>query len=72
MSLRGLIWTAPQGYILQLLGFGWEYSLSGSLMGLFYFMGALTPAIDNSSFSKTYLKIILRTLKCTGDGGSGL
>lgn len=50
MSLRGLIWTAPQGYILQQLGFGWEYSLSGSLMGLFYFMGALTPPIHNISF----------------------
>ena len=52
MSLRGLIWTAPQGYILQQLGFGWEYSLSGSLMGAFYLMGALTPAINNSSFLK--------------------
>ena len=43
MSLRGLAWTAPQGYLLQLLGFGWEYSLSGSLMGFFYYLGSRTP-----------------------------
>ena len=40
MSLRGLIWTAPQGYILEQLGFGWEYSLCGSLMGYVYYLGA--------------------------------
>ena len=40
MSLRGLIWTAPQGYLLEQLGFGWEYSLSGSLMGMVYYVGA--------------------------------
>ena len=39
MSLRGLIWTAPQGYALQQLGFGWQYGLSGSLMGAVYFAG---------------------------------
>lgn len=42
MSLRGLVWTAPQGYVLQQLGFGWEYSLSGSLMGIFYYVGTKT------------------------------
>ncbi len=42
MSLRGLIWTTPQGYLLERLGFGWEYSLSGSLMGLVYYVGANT------------------------------
>ena len=42
MSLRGLIWTAPQGYLLERLGFGWEYSLSGSMMGLVYYVGAHT------------------------------
>lgn len=40
MTLRGFVWTAPQGYALQLLGFGWQYSLSGSLMGLVYYTGS--------------------------------
>ena len=40
MALRGLIWTAPQGYLLEHLGFGWEYSLSGSMMGMVYYVGA--------------------------------
>ena len=40
LSLQGLLWTAPQGYLLEHLGFGWEYSLSGSLMGLIYYVGA--------------------------------
>lgn len=40
MSLRGLIWTLPQGYVLEQMGFGWEYSLTGSVMPLIYFMGA--------------------------------
>ena len=40
MSLRGLLWTAPQGYLLELFGFGWEYSVSGSLMGLVYYVGS--------------------------------
>lgn len=39
MSIRGLLWTAPQGYLLEHLGFGWEYSLSGSLMGIVYYVG---------------------------------
>ena len=39
MSLRGLVWTAPQGFALQQLGFGWQYSLSGSLMSIVYFAG---------------------------------
>ena len=42
MSLRGLIWTLPQGYVLEQLGFGWEYSLTGSVMPLLYFIGANT------------------------------
>ena len=42
MALRGLIWTMPQGYVLEQLGFGWEYSLSGSIMPLLYFIGANT------------------------------
>lgn len=40
MSVRGLLWTAPQGYLLEHLGFGWEYSLSGSLMGMIYYVGS--------------------------------
>jgi hypothetical protein len=40
MSLQGLIWTVPQGYVLEQMGFGWEYSLTGSIMPLFYFIGA--------------------------------
>ena len=55
MSLRGLAWTAPQGYLLQLLGFGWEYSLSGSLMGFIYYLGSQTPMDTHSShFSKVF------------------
>ena len=42
MALRGLIWTIPQGYLLEHLGFGWEYSLSGSMMGMVYYVGAHT------------------------------
>ena len=52
MSLRGLAWTAPQGYLLQLLGFGWEYSLSGSLMGFVYYLGSRTPV--DTGFSKAF------------------
>ena len=55
MSLRGLAWTAPQGYLLQLLGFGWEYSLSGSLMGFVYYLGSRTPVDSHSShFSRMF------------------
>lgn len=42
MSLRGLVWTLPQGYVLEQLGFGWEYSLTGSVMPLIYYIGANT------------------------------
>ena len=49
MSLRGLAWTAPQGYLLQMWGFGWEYSLSGSLMGFIYYLGSLTKVDTHSS-----------------------
>ncbi len=40
MSLRGLAWTLPQGYALEQLGFGWEYSLTGTVMPLLYYIGA--------------------------------
>ncbi len=52
MSLRGLIWTAPHGYVLERLGFGWEYSLSGSLMGLVYYVGSNTDTsgLPNQAF----------------------
>ena len=43
MSLRGLTWTVPQGYALHHMGFGWQYSLSGSVMGVIYYIGAKTP-----------------------------
>lgn len=46
MSMRGLIWTAPQGYALQYLGFGWQYSLSGSLMSIIYYSGWKMHAIN--------------------------
>lgn len=49
MSLRGLAWTAPQGYLLQIWGFGWEYSLSGSLMGFVYYLGSRTPTTAHSA-----------------------
>lgn len=42
MSLRGLTWTVPQGYALHHMGFGWQYSLSGSVMGVIYYIGANT------------------------------
>lgn len=42
MSLRGLMWTLPQGYALEQMGFGWEYSLTGSVMPLIYYIGANT------------------------------
>ena len=41
MSLRGLQWTLPAGYVLYLLGYGWHYSLSGSEMGAMYALGGL-------------------------------
>ena len=54
MSLRGLVWTVPPGYALQQLGFGWEFSLSGSLMGLCYLLGFRTPASHNPTFSNVF------------------
>ena len=45
MSLRGLLWTMPQGYALEQMGFGWEYSLTGALMSMVYYVG------DNSHVS---------------------
>ena len=52
LSLQGLLWTVPQGYLLEHLGFGWEYSLSGSLMGLVYYVGAQA---NLSSVQSTFL-----------------
>ena len=46
MSLRGLLWTGPAGYALNMLGLGWHYSLSGSWMGLVYYLGGKTPDWD--------------------------
>ncbi len=54
MSLRGLVWTAPQGYALQQLGFGWEYSLCGSLMGLVYYLGKKTPVPNDNDFNRVF------------------
>lgn len=46
MSLRGLLWTGPAGYALNMLGLGWHYSLAGSWMGLVYYLGGKTPHWD--------------------------
>lgn len=46
MSLRGLLWTGPAGYALNMLGLGWHYSLAGSWMGLVYYLGGKTPDWD--------------------------
>lgn len=53
MSLIGLVWTAPQGYALLQMGFGWQYSLVGCLMGFVYYLGGATArsiSIQNNSF----------------------
>ena len=57
MSLRGLQWTLPAGYILYLLGYGWQYSLSGSEMGAMYALGGLfgDVKIKNSPYWSTNL-----------------
>ena len=52
LSVQGLIWTAPQGYLLEHFGFGWEYSLSGSLMGLVYYVGT---QVNITSLKSTFL-----------------
>ena len=36
------MWTLPQGYILEQMGFGWEYSLTGSIMPFVYYIGSRT------------------------------
>lgn len=36
------MWTMPQGYALEQMGFGWEYSFTGTLMPLVYYIGAKT------------------------------
>ena len=53
MSLRGLTWTAPQGYALHHLGFGWQYSLSGSLMGMVYYLGSKTLSTTSEAIFAT-------------------
>lgn len=61
MSLRGLLWTLPAGYLLYLLDFGWQYSLSGSLMGLYYYLGGIIPDPDyspSSHFWENFVGII--------------
>lgn len=39
MSMRGLLWTAPAGYLLHHRGLGWQYALSGAAMGFVYSIG---------------------------------
>ena len=39
MSLRGLVWTAPSGYLLHHRGLGWHYALAGAMMGPIYSIG---------------------------------
>lgn len=39
MALRGLAWTAPQGYILYHMGYGWQFSMTGCLMSTPYAFG---------------------------------
>lgn len=48
MSLRGLLWTGPAGYALNMMGLGWHYSLAGSWMGLVYYLGGETPSWNTS------------------------
>ena len=50
MSLRGLLWTLPSGYILYILDFGWAYSLSGSLMASVYVLGQVFPDFTTNGF----------------------
>ena len=59
MALRGLIWTAPQGYLLEHLGFGWEYSLSGSMMGMVYYVGsqANLTRLKQSNFIDSHIAL---------------
>ncbi|XP_065192104.1 uncharacterized protein LOC135823184 [Sycon ciliatum] len=44
MALRGLAWTAPQGYILFHLGYGWQHAVSGALMSTVYALGYVMPS----------------------------
>ena len=32
LTLHGLVWTFPSGYLLHHMGYGWEYALSGGAM----------------------------------------
>jgi len=48
MSLRGLLWTGPAGYALNMMGLGWQYSLAGSWMGFVYYLGGETPNWNTS------------------------
>jgi hypothetical protein len=49
MSLRGLQWTLPSGYVLYLLGYGWQYSLCGSEMGAIYALGNYIGGVEVDS-----------------------
>ncbi|XP_062505327.1 uncharacterized protein LOC134182025 [Corticium candelabrum] len=55
MSLRGLIWTAPSGYALYYMGYGWQYAISGSLMGFIYYLGQKTP-IDSGPLTPDFAR----------------
>lgn len=53
MSLRGLVWTAPSGYALYYMGYGWQYALSGGLMGFMYYLGSKT-SINSGTLSPDF------------------
>ena len=61
LSLQGLILTAPQGYLLEYLGYGWEYSLSGSLMGLVYYVGSQA---NLTNWKSTFLNSNIALSEC--------
>ena len=52
MSLRGLIWTFPVGFVMFLLGFGYGYILCGVWMGPVYEFGWIWPKTESINFGK--------------------
>ena len=58
MALRGLVWTAPQGYILYHLGYGWQHSLSGSLMSTVYAVGYLIPTYKHLAVGTGWSEVL--------------
>eukprot|EP00042_Codosiga_hollandica_P045095 m.453479 g.453479 ORF g.453479 m.453479 type:complete len:220 (-) comp56936_c0_seq7:3144-3803(-) len=44
MSLRGLMWTAPGGYIMYHMGYGWQFALAGAAMGSIYSISFESPS----------------------------